>query len=298
MGGAAGVIAASIVTGVASKMGGMAIEDVLEDKLDGHFDTRERLRRIERLLEEISLKLDYLLYMVSEIPDLVKDAINTSDLDRRWAYLESDYDNLRDSSTTVTAPDETVRNELRHAWLVVVDYETRPEKLTDIPFWTEYIRSRLKIERGNDSALFEDLSEKISDIEDCIETAKDNINQNFKEAEALFTQKYKGSTETDKANDVNYISSSEVTHELPLIAWKKSKNVKVRKSRGIGRGYKYKTHRKFSRSRDNIDKKLVAIRRELVSDYKEISALIPVFFLLERYQKWLGRISTNVTPDL
>lgn len=297
MSGTAAVIAAEIGKGALAAIGSEAMSSFLGT--DGTGEELKRLNRIEELLEQLHLKVDHLILMVAEIPELVDEAVNHRDLDRRWAYLESDYDNQNDAvGNSHAPPPESVENSLRHSWLVIVDYENRPALLRQLPFWTEYLRFRLKIARGSHTELHEDVEEKIQDLDDCIKHSTEVIDGLFKRAERLLVQKYTGSSPNDKANEKRYVSSGKTLNSFPYVVWKKAKDVKVRKSNpGPFSGYSHKKHKKFARRRDSVDRELKAIRERLKTEIGKLSSMIPVKAILVQYAEWLAGASGNETPN-
>lgn len=280
------VVASGIAQGALGYIGASVLSSMLGSE---ESNVGARLQRIEESLEEIHNKLDDLTGLVKAIPDAVGERINWDDLNKRWTYLESVYDTLIEDGGPGEIADEQFRADIRHAWLSIVEYENRPQRLFALPLWTEFVRVRLGVPRGSTSQLYGDIAEKSVELDEFIEELTEDTSELIKSALAIFDRRYQGKSPRDKANQVPLIVNGAVRDSEPYVTWRKHRDIKVKRARaGLFAGSTRRPHKRFRRHRDAADRKLQGLRSEICSNMSKIKALTPAAVVIKQYVVWLA----------
>lgn len=151
---------------------------------------QKKLKQILSELEEINRRVSYLTQLVSDLPAVIIGEFRRELVDEAYRNLDSSYVVLSRSEVEgrVNPPGEEFASRLLSAWRTVVDLESRPEKLIELPFWTEFLRKRIVI--NIDSTLKSHLEKKKQALDADISLKTADLDGKYGQARAHLASAY------------------------------------------------------------------------------------------------------------
>lgn len=239
--------------------------------------TNGQLRGIADKLDEINRKIDYLTRLVESLPAVILRIGQEGMLDESYRYLRSSR-GVFEGGDRSPLEGEVAKTQLYSAWLTIMDLETRPQNLIELPVWHEYVR--IRFEGRLDAGMNKLLDAKIGAIDFAVGECTQELDRLLRTSEEL---------SDDAGRKVRYFRSFEVQAE-PLL-------------------FKYQLETKhvprieYSRGREGIDgtkpdpswldaqagrvRKFKALLQQARGQQDELGTLVPIQKVLREYRKAL-----------